>query len=69
MVIADMYELLSFSTSILLLILIEGRQLYKKSNLLFMQGAVDFIRIITTKLQKSWYYVWYTSLQFMFAIF
>ena len=69
MVIADMYELLSFSTSILLLILIEGRQLYKKSNLLFMQGAVDFIRIITTKLQKSWYYVWCTSLQFMFAIF
>ena len=69
MVIADMYELLSFYTSILLLILIEGRQLCKKRNPLFMQGQVDFMRITTTKLHKSWYYVWCTCLQFMFAIF
>ena len=52
MAIADVYESLSFSTSTFLLILIEGRQLSKKGNLLFMQEEAIYTHNYTKVTQK-----------------
>ena len=52
MAIADVYESLSFSTSTFLLILMEGRQLSKKTNLLFMQEVAIYTHNYTKGTQK-----------------